>query len=122
MIDWLLQLLGIAPRVPPARRRSLVGRLKDSTAGDRNGVVGRAEAALERHQRREQAIETHQAVVEEQKAKCKQERRKAQSEINESTILLDAAARKATTRKRRRREDNPFLASELARRKAEGGG
>jgi len=81
----------------------------------------RAQEALERHRRREEAIARHQERRRAEAAKERAERRKHQSEIVESTVLFERQARRATRGIKRRKmlDHNPFLASELAKRDAE---
>ena len=118
MIRWLMRLIGIEPAVAPERRRSLIARLTEPGRAQ-EAVAVRAQRTLERHRKREAAVEQHRAEVEEQQAEAEKQRRKTQSDIHESTISLGQTARRATTRKRRPVKNNPFLASELARKDAE---
>lgn len=120
MIRWLLNLLGVPPKVAPERRRSLAERLKDPDSRE-STIMTRAQAALERHRQREEAIARHRVERRAAKDAAKAERAKHQSEIAESTVLFERKARRATreVKKRRMLKNNPFLASELAKRDAE---
>lgn len=124
MIRWLLQLIGIPASVAPERRRSLVERLKDPLS-EESQAMRRAQAALDRHRRREDAIKQHQAERADEKAACQATRKEHQSEIAESTISLNRTRRRKTSEIKKRHAErrtlnpNPFLASELARKDAE---
>ncbi len=117
MIQWLLRLLGMEPATPAARRKSLVARLQTPN-GDESPVMQQAQATLERHAVREQAIATHKAETEEHTLKCKQERQECQSDIVESTQALEQAHRRHTTKRRRKNPPNPFDLAELAKKEA----
>ncbi len=121
MIRWLLNLLGIPPKVAAERRRSLVERLNDPVS-EESLVMARAQAALDRHRRREEAIARHQAQAESEKVQQLADRKEHQSEIAESTISLNRVRRKTDEiRKKRLRANvpNPFDLDELARREAQ---
>lgn len=85
----------------------------------------RAKRALERHDRREQAIAHHKAEAEEHVTKCKQEREEHKSTILAATQGLERVRRRETerleqTQRLGRKHNNPFLAAMQARKRAEG--
>lgn len=115
MIQWLLRLIGIEPAIGKDRRKSLIARLQEPV--EKNGASGAAQT-LERHAKREEAIASHKAEVAEEVTRCKRERKQHQSDLHESTILIDKAHKKATTRRRRNPTENPFNVAEFARQEA----
>jgi hypothetical protein len=123
VIQWLLRLIGIAPKVAPERRRSLVARLKDPEPAE-NSTMMQAQASLERHARREQAIQEHKVEVSEEKARSDRERREHQTDISESTVSLEKVRRDTTRRRSRRMQliDVSKAAREEARRRRESSG
>ena len=123
MIQWLLNFFGMAPRVASDRRRSLVARLQDPAPAG-NSTMVRADAALERHARREQAIEEHKAEVSAEKAKSDRERQEHQTDICDSTVSLEKVRHDTTRRRARRMQliDVSKAARDEARRRREGSG
>jgi hypothetical protein len=114
MIRWILRFFGYEDQ--DAHIHSLVAQLQ--VDAPESSVMVRAKRALERHDRREQAIAQYKAETEEQVSKCKQERQEHQSTIMTSTQGLEQARKRVTAR--RERKDNPFLAAVQARKRAEG--
>ena len=114
MSSWLLSFFGIAPRVAPNRRRSLVARLKEPIVAD--ATIELPQEALQRHEVLEQSIATHKAEVDVEQTQCREVRQEHLSEIAESTISLEKAQRDET--RRRKRRTRLFDVSEMARDEA----
>ena len=114
MIQWLLRVFGLASVTSATHRRSIIARLHEPAERPESSVMVRAQAALDRHEVREEAIAQHQVTVDAEKAASDAQR---QSAIHESTVMFDATVKKATTR-RRRREPNLFDISQMARDEA----
>lgn len=117
MIRWLLDWIGLAPTVDPARRRCLRARLRDAPADcPESDAVTDAQRTLVRHATRERVVAEDKADAATQRIAHAAQRRQRQSDLTASTARLDRATPPATTRHAHRCvEDDPFMILELAR-------